>query len=262
MRTVAECADYCASERACAAWTLDKPRLLCMLRLLGGSTVHYTADAISARLSAAELTERAAERDLELAPERASPAELAGNASADAAPSASTIAPARPAYSGPPWPLPADLAARGVTDNVDLLGGDLHRVGRQESPSPAAARNRRTGPLCTGPLPTQRACAGRGACNPAGRPCKLPCRFPCRFPCRQPAASPPTQAPRRWRRDAGRLPSRMRGGPRRGLRRLHADQGDGLLLAQEHQPHRRRAEPDQGPRLGTDERRAISTEGW
>ena len=42
VHTVDECASYCASELSCAAWTLDKQRWLCLLRLLGASTVRYS----------------------------------------------------------------------------------------------------------------------------------------------------------------------------------------------------------------------------
>ena len=67
---------------------------------------HAGGDAISARLSAAELTARAAERDYV--------GELVANSTeademADGMGSPSALAPARQAYAGPVWPLPADL---------------------------------------------------------------------------------------------------------------------------------------------------------
>ena len=61
VHSVRQCHELCVSEPACAAWTLDKYRYVCLLRLLNVSTVRYSADYIGGRLDAFELATRAAD---------------------------------------------------------------------------------------------------------------------------------------------------------------------------------------------------------
>ena len=61
VHSVRQCHEFCVSEPACAAWTLDKYRYVCLLRLLNVSTVRYSADYIGGRLDASELATRAAD---------------------------------------------------------------------------------------------------------------------------------------------------------------------------------------------------------
>ena len=122
VHSVEECANYCASEGACAAWSLDKGHFLCLLRLLNVSTVRYSSEFISARLSAPELAARVAERAAE-----------ANRSSLDEDDTPYRLATLRPPFAGPPWPLPAALTAPGVLENVDLRGGDVRHVAGIES---------------------------------------------------------------------------------------------------------------------------------
>lgn len=114
VRSVSECASSCASEAACAAWSLDKAHSLCLLRLAGVSPVRFSSDFVSARLTAAEIAERARDR-----------ASLANSTALDES--------VPPPYTGPPWPLPAELTSPRALDNVDLLGGDERHVSGVES---------------------------------------------------------------------------------------------------------------------------------
>jgi len=62
VRSATECESLCTSSGQCAAWTLDKYKQICMLRLLNVSTVRYAADFIGGRLTAAQLARAADHR--------------------------------------------------------------------------------------------------------------------------------------------------------------------------------------------------------
>ena len=63
-----ECEEHCLAHGRCIAWTLHKERHLCLLRLVNTSALRYTADSVGARLTRAQIAERA--RRLERAREK------------------------------------------------------------------------------------------------------------------------------------------------------------------------------------------------
>ena len=90
--SASECDRLCLADGRCVAWTADKMRSVCLLRLLNASTVRYSADFVGRRLTSAEIASRA-ERlvnqtaedrawDAALRPRRASRVKPARNVSA------------------------------------------------------------------------------------------------------------------------------------------------------------------------------------
>ena len=111
VRRVGECHELCIREPRCVAWTLDKNRRLCVVRI-ASSTVLYDASFIGHVLTPAELRKR-----------------RSGHVKDDSAHDDLDEP-----YEGPPWALPAALTAPGVRDNVDLFGGDLKQVTPRSAP--------------------------------------------------------------------------------------------------------------------------------
>ncbi len=105
VRDATACHDRCLLDGQCIAWTLDRQRYLCALRLAGASAVRFHADAVGGMLSDAEIASRAARLN-------------------DAA--LGTVA----VYSGPAMALPTDMTDPATTfDDTDLVGGAIGEVG-------------------------------------------------------------------------------------------------------------------------------------
>ena len=134
VHSVRQCHELCVSEPACAAWTLDKYRYVCLLRLLNVSTVRYSADYIGGRLDASELATRAADwgdadADVEAA---AAAREAEGEEAGDGR--LKFVAQPAARYAGAPWALPSELRdGSGVLADVDLRGGDFKSVSGVDS---------------------------------------------------------------------------------------------------------------------------------
>mmetsp|Transcript_5271 Transcript_5271/g.13893 ORF Transcript_5271/g.13893 Transcript_5271/m.13893 type:complete len:256 (-) Transcript_5271:415-1182(-) len=58
MSVPAECEERCLAHGRCIAWTLDKARHLCVLRLANTSLLQFSDDFVSARLSDYQIAER------------------------------------------------------------------------------------------------------------------------------------------------------------------------------------------------------------
>ena len=93
--TVDSCFESCKETRQCVAWTLDKYRYICLLRLSLSPTVRYSEDYIGARLSAKDVKQRAVRL---AAPEDEE------------------------------WPLPAELSSDDVAENTNFTGEALATV--------------------------------------------------------------------------------------------------------------------------------------
>lgn len=137
IRAADECNANCHSDGRCVAWTHDKARSLCLLRLLNASSVRYSPDFISGTLGADEIAERAAR----LLGGAAGGGGGGGNGSAprrreqreeegedEEALLQTSVYPqrTRELYRGPAWALPAELLE--ASDNVDLRGGDIREL--------------------------------------------------------------------------------------------------------------------------------------
>ena len=141
VHSVRQCHELCVSEPACAAWTLDKYRYVCLLRLLNVSTVRYSADYIGGRLDASELATRAADwGDADADVEAAAAAREAEGEEAGGGGLKFVAQPAA-RYAGAPWALPSELRdGSGVLADVDLRGGDFKSVSARDSVAGAAPR--------------------------------------------------------------------------------------------------------------------------
>ena len=135
VRATRDCASRCTMEPACVAWTLDKMRFLCLLRLAGMPSVRYSSDFIGARLTAEQISARAAQLDTE----RGEDVEVATDAADDEGDGFEVVQQqrrrAQSPYVGSPWPLPWEQAGAQSTmmDNVDLRGGDVRELAGVET---------------------------------------------------------------------------------------------------------------------------------
>ena len=157
-----ECEGLCLDDGRCVAWTLDKLKALCMLRLRNTSTLRYGNDVIGARLSAGYMADRAAKADTGAAGDarlRASYGEQEqertgseanrtavegagvgaignGGSSEDTAGGVAATdgvglysVGSQSAYRGEAWALPAEIEdLTTVFDNTDFVGADIGDV--------------------------------------------------------------------------------------------------------------------------------------
>lgn len=140
VRSTRDCLERCTSEPACVAWTLEKARFLCLLRLAGVPSVRYGPDFIGARLAADQISARAAQPWEEGAPGVAADDE--GESEYGVSHGLLRRRAQRP-YVGLPWPLPWEeqpgesdrsrFPAMVVMDNVDFRGGDVRELAGVET---------------------------------------------------------------------------------------------------------------------------------
>ncbi|KAL1530473.1 hypothetical protein AB1Y20_001375 [Prymnesium parvum] len=149
VRSATECESICLNAGQCVAWTVDKFKSLCVMRLLNASLILYDPAYIGGRLSDEQIAARAAQPGQD----RISPHNLSLGSNekigsnrtygsiddegelADSRWGAATAEQVK--YTGPAWPLPPEY--KETLDNIDLRGADLNELSQIDSVSSCAA---------------------------------------------------------------------------------------------------------------------------